>query len=86
MNCKNALQKHIFKIISQASEELDIQSYVIGGFVRDFILERGTHKDIDVVTVGSGIELAQKVSSLLPDKPRFKCLKPMELRCFVLKM
>ncbi|MGB1270233.1 MAG: CCA tRNA nucleotidyltransferase, partial [Flavobacteriaceae bacterium] len=43
--------------------------YVIGGFVRDIILERPC-KDIDVVAIGSGIELAQKVASLLPNSPK----------------
>jgi len=75
MNCKNAIESQIFKIISQASEVLKIQSYVIGGFVRDYLLERGTAKDIDIVAVGSGIELAQKVASLLPNKPKVQVFK-----------
>ncbi len=75
MNYKNALQNPIFKVISQASETLNIQSYVIGGFVRDYILERGSAKDIDVVAVGSGIELAQKVASLLPNNPKVQVFK-----------
>ena len=49
MNYKEALQDPIFKIISQSAKELHVDSYVIGGFVRDFILNRGTAKDIDVV-------------------------------------
>lgn len=75
MNYKSALHNPIFKIISQASDMLNIQSFVIGGFVRDFILERGTAKDIDVVAVGSGIELAKKVASLLPNNPKVQVFK-----------
>ena len=70
-----ALDNPIFKTISEASRRLDIQSYVIGGFVRDLILERDSKKDIDVVAVGSGIELALKVSELLPRKPKVQVFK-----------
>ncbi len=48
---------------------------MIGGFVRDYILQRGEHKDIDIVAVGSGIELAKKVSELLPHKPKVQIFK-----------
>jgi tRNA nucleotidyltransferase (CCA-adding enzyme) len=75
MNLKQALQHNIFKIISQASKDLQIESYVIGGYVRDFILNRGLHKDIDVVAIGSGIELDKKVASLLPNTPKVKVFK-----------
>lgn len=74
-NYKEALGNRIFEIISTAADELQVESYVIGGFVRDLILNRGTKKDIDVVAVGSGIELAQKVSSLLPKKPKVQVFK-----------
>lgn len=74
-NYKQALTNNIFKVISLASKELDIDAYVIGGFVRDYILQRGDHKDIDVVAVGSGIELAKKVSELLPHKPKVQVFK-----------
>jgi len=74
-NYKTALQHKIFGIISQASQELNVDSYVIGGFVRDLLLNRGSKKDIDVVAVGSGIELALKVSELLPKKPKVQVFK-----------
>ena len=63
-NYKEAISEDIFSIIAKASKILEVKSYVIGGFVRDFILQRGTAKDIDVVTIGSGIALAKKVASL----------------------
>jgi len=72
---KEAISLEIFNVISKASKELQIESYVIGGYVRDFFLKRGNSKDIDVVAVGSGIELAQKVSKLLPNKPKVQVFK-----------
>ncbi|HAO14325.1 MAG TPA: tRNA nucleotidyltransferase [Tenacibaculum sp.] len=72
---KEALEKEIFKYINQAAEELQLESYVIGGFVRDFILNRGNAKDIDVVAVGNGIVLAQKVAEILPNKPKVQVFK-----------
>jgi putative nucleotidyltransferase with HDIG domain len=75
MNYTKALNNPIFKIIAQASQELNLESYVIGGFVRDFILVRDFKKDIDVVALGSGIELALKVSELIPNKPKVQVFK-----------
>ena len=74
-NYKEAISEDIFSIIAKASEILEVKSYVIGGFVRDFILQRGTAKDIDVVTIGNGIALAKKVASLLPNKPKVQVFK-----------
>ena len=75
MNYKKALSNPIFEIISKAGKELNLDCYVIGGFVRDFLLERDFKKDIDIVAVGSGIELALKVSELLPNKPKVQVFK-----------
>ena len=75
MNYKETLHNKIFQVISQASQELNVDSYVIGGFVRDLILKRDFKKDIDIVAVGSGIELALKVSTLLPNKPKVQVFK-----------
>ena len=73
---KEALSSNIFKYITKAAEELDLDSYVIGGFVRDFLLDRNSGaKDIDIVTVGSGITLAKKVADLLPTKPKVQIFK-----------
>ncbi len=55
------LRDEVFKIISEESDRLGMECYVIGGYVRDIFLERDS-KDIDVVTVGSGIELASAVA------------------------
>lgn len=75
MNYKSALKNKIFDVIAKASQELQVESYVIGGFVRDFLLGRDFKKDIDIVAVGSGIELALKVSELLPKKPKVQVFK-----------
>ena len=75
MNYKIALNNKIFEIISKASQELNLESYVIGGFVRDYLLQRDFKKDIDIVAIGSGIELALKVSELLPNKPKVQVFK-----------
>lgn len=73
---KEALSSDIFKYITKAAEELDLDSYVIGGFVRDFLMHRDSDaKDIDIVTVGSGILLAKKVADLLPNKPKVQVFK-----------
>ncbi len=74
-NYKEALQHPIFNTIAKASANLKLNSYVIGGFVRDYILQRGTPKDIDIVTVGSGIALAKEVSKLLPNHPKVQVFK-----------
>jgi len=86
MNYKEALQHNIFKIISKSAKELNLDSYVIGGFVRDFILQRGTDKtslsaslwrtkDIDIVAIGSGIDLAKQVAKNLPNNPTVQVFK-----------
>ena len=64
----------IFEVIAEASAKLKVETYVIGGFVRDLVLKRPS-KDIDVVCVGDGGELAQKVADLLPEKPKVTIFK-----------
>jgi tRNA nucleotidyltransferase (CCA-adding enzyme) len=75
MNYKQHLENKIFKVISQAAQELNLECYVIGGFVRDILLDRNHKKDIDIVAVGSGIELALKVSELLSNQPKVQVFK-----------
>lgn len=75
MNYSQALEHSIFKVISNSAQELGISSYVIGGFVRDFILNRNSSKDIDIVALGSGIELAKQVSKNLMDNSKVQVFK-----------
>jgi len=73
---KQALSSEIFEYISKAAEQLGLETYVIGGFVRDFLLQRNSGaKDIDIVAVGSGIDLAKKVAELLPTNPKIQVFK-----------
>jgi len=62
MNLENKLVHPIFKIINQSSNSKGIKAFVIGGWVRDLILNRES-KDIDIVCLGSGIELSKDVAS-----------------------
>jgi len=63
MNFKEALQEvEVFQRVSLCAEELGLETYVVGGYVRDLILKRPS-KDIDFVCLGSGIDLAKKVAA-----------------------
>ena len=68
------LQNNIFKTISETADEMGLETYVIGGFVRDLYLHRPS-KDIDIVTVGSGIELAERVHKKLGKIAKFSFFK-----------
>ncbi|MBS1651445.1 MAG: HD domain-containing protein [Bacteroidetes bacterium] len=59
------LELEIFKLIGNCADKLHTDAYVIGGYVRDFILKRPC-KDIDIVCIGPGIELAELVHKSLP--------------------
>jgi len=61
MNYKEHLSHPIFNVVSEIIETTDQEAYVIGGYVRDLFLKRQS-KDIDIVVIGSGIELATKVN------------------------
>ncbi len=65
-NCSEAIQHPIFSIIAASASDLEVDCYVIGGYVRDFMLQRKSPKDIDIVAIGSGIALAKKVAEKLP--------------------
>lgn len=60
----NALEHIIFGLVSEESERLGYDSYVVGGYVRDVYLDRPS-KDVDFVTIGSGIQLAKAVAKRL---------------------
>ena len=75
MNCVEALNHPIFLIIQKCANSLGMESYVIGGFVRDFLLKRPQAKDIDIVALGSGIKLAESVAKVLPNKPKVQVFK-----------
>jgi len=58
-NYASFLKHPVFKVASQIVTEKNLEAYVIGGFVRDLILERPS-KDIDIVVIGSGMDLAKE--------------------------
>jgi len=72
MNIK--LKNKIFEIISRAADQINQDTYVIGGYVRDLILGRPS-KDIDIVTVGSGIKLAENIAKKLKPQPKLNVFK-----------
>ena len=68
------LNSEIFKILSATADELNLETYIIGGFVRDMYLYRKSN-DIDVVTVGSGIQLAKAVAKKLGNRVKVTVFK-----------
>lgn len=83
MNCSKELKKNgIFQLISKCASDLNYDTYVVGGFVRDMLLKKNS-KDIDIVCVGSGIKLAHNVAnklSLLNNLKNSKSLPAQGLR------
>lgn len=63
-NYAKYLKHPVFKVTQQILEEEGLEAYVIGGYVRDLLIERPSI-DIDIVVVGSGLELAEKVAAKL---------------------
>ncbi len=72
MNSK--LKEKIFKDIQAVADRVETETYVIGGYVRDLFLERPS-KDIDIVTIGSGIDFATEVAKSLKPRPRVNVFK-----------
>ena len=76
-----ALNGKIFDVVSQTAQQLGVRAFVIGGYVRDFFLQR-ENNDIDIVVEGSGIALAEAVAARLHTKVSvFKSFGTAMLRC-----
>ncbi len=71
---KKRLQHPVFKIIAKIAGEHNIQTYVIGGFVRDLFLNRDS-KDIDVLVMGNGIKFAEKICASLGKESKLSVFK-----------
>ncbi|MDX5326418.1 MAG: CCA tRNA nucleotidyltransferase [Bacteroidota bacterium] len=69
------IEKDWFHWIGEAADEAGFECYVIGGYVRDLILKRKEPKDIDIVAVGSGIDLAHLAAKRFPGKPKVSYFK-----------
>ena len=63
-NFAHKIQHPVFKVVSQIISEKGLEAYVIGGFIRDLLLERPS-KDIDIVVVGDGLALAEEAAKIL---------------------
>jgi len=72
---KEALENNIFNHICICADELGLECYVIGGFVRDYIIKKSPPKDIDIVVVGDGVNFANHVSSKLKNSPHVTVFK-----------
>ena len=75
MNFKNTLTDPIFKLLEESVYEIGLKSYIVGGFVRDLLINKLETKDIDIVVVGSGIELAKKVKNKLNKSSKIQIYK-----------
>ena len=76
INLKNHLNHPTFALIGSISDTEGLETYVIGGFVRDLLMYRHKdHYDIDIVTVGSGINLARKVAMAIHPKLKVTVFK-----------
>ncbi len=76
MNYAKKLNKSIFKIIQSVSDELKYETYAVGGWVRDLLLNRSQEKtDIDFVCVGSGIKLAELVHAKIGKNAKLSVYK-----------
>ena len=69
------LEEEIFKTIMNTSHELNIDSYVVGGFVRDYILNKEIAKDIDILCIGSGINFAINVQNSIDSTKKINIYK-----------
>ncbi|MBB4078880.1 putative nucleotidyltransferase with HDIG domain [Lewinella aquimaris] len=67
-------ERKIFEVIGRAAEDLNFPTYVVGGYVRDRLLARPS-KDLDIVCVGSGIDLARRVGDCLHPRSRVTVYK-----------
>src|SRR5689334_20248088 len=64
MNLAQAVEQPLFRKIGEVADQLNFETYIVGGYTRDLILKRPS-KDVDFVCVGSGITLATAVARAL---------------------
>lgn len=79
---KKHIQHPIFKLIAETAQLLNVEAYVIGGFVRDIILKRPC-KDIDIVVIGSGITLAKEVAKKIKKNTKVTVFKNFGTAMFI---
>ena len=84
-NTKAFVSGAVFKAVGEAADQLGVEAFVVGGYVRDCMLSREKSKDLDFVTVGSGIALAKKVAENTAGKAKvtvFKNFGTAQVRLF----
>jgi len=69
------LSSKLFQVLKKVVEESNIETYLIGGFVRDFLLNKRDSKDIDIVAIGSGIDIAKATRKILPNSSKIQIFK-----------
>lgn len=74
MNLSEHIKEPLFILLSEAAEEMNVRCCLVGGYVRDIFLKNSS-QDIDIVTVGKGIELAEFVASKLGKSARVSVFK-----------
>lgn len=74
MNLKDKIDIDIFKLIGNVADSMNLETYIVGGYVRDLIMHRPS-TDIDIVTIGSGIELTKAVAKIIPHKTKVSVFK-----------
>ena len=62
---KHLIDTPVFRELQEIADEMSLETYVVGGFVRDYLLDRREKQDIDIVVVGSGIALAKAIQKKL---------------------
>ena len=62
---KHLIDTPVFRKLQETADEMGLETYIVGGFVRDYLLDRGAKQDIDIVVVGSGIALARAIQKKL---------------------
>ena len=75
MKILEAVSNPIFNNVAEVADQINQETYVVGGFVRDYLLNRGQKKDIDFVTVGNGILLAKELSIKLGNTSQVSVFK-----------
>lgn len=77
MDLSSHLQNEVFKLLAKVVAREQVETYVVGGYVRDLLLygEKATAKDIDIVVVGSGIKMAEKLRASIPGEVHLAVFK-----------
>ena len=81
---KEHLNHPVFKFVSDAAADMQLKCYVIGGYVRDIIMDRPS-VDIDIMVIGSGIDLAKRVAKMMGKDIKVKIFKNFGTAMFTYK-